>query len=64
MVEGYKVFEPPQHSIIIRKLESGEFEAYIQEMPTVRATGKTRSLAFANCIMLTLDRPNSPSTPS
>ncbi len=46
----YKVYEPKKYSIIIIQLESGEFEAYVEEMPTIRATGETKAKAWANCV--------------
>jgi len=52
----FQVYKPDKHSIIIRETESGEFEAYIQEMPTVRAFGPTRAKAWVNCVMLTIDQ--------
>lgn len=51
----FQVFKPEKHSVRIRPV-GDEFEAYIEEMPTMRAYGKTRSQAWANVVMLTVDR--------
>lgn len=57
----YGLFKTKQNSIIIRisPENPNEFEAYVQECPTIRAYGKTKREAWANCVYLTLNHKKS-----
>jgi hypothetical protein len=48
-----EVFVPKQNTIRIRVVSDG-YEGYIEEMPTMRAFGKTEAEAWANTVMLVL----------
>jgi predicted RNase H-like HicB family nuclease len=54
MMNQFRVYEPEENTILYEAVEGG-FWAYIKEIPTTRAFGKTEDDACLNLLTLVLE---------